>query len=222
METRVGTEAKVAIVDATEEHAPFIAWVMMTAARSHLDVGLYDLHAGGDEENCLAFLTRLATTDTSHFAHWSTFIIAEVDGVPAAGLCGYFDEENGTQAFLQGIAQVDRDLERSQPEIDAAWQRAGSIVQVMPSHEPRAWIVEHVATKPEFRRRGLVDGLLTEVLERGRTRGATIADIGVLLGNDSAQRAYEKAGFVIVGEKRDAAFEAAYKCPGTRELSRAI
>jgi len=41
----------------------------------------------------------------------------------------------------------------------------------------------------------------------------------VLIGNDRAQRAYEKAGFRVIGEKLSAEFEAAYKCPGIRELS---
>ena len=50
-------------------------------------------------------------------------------------------------------------------------------------------------------------------------RAATIADIGVLIGNDPAQRAYEKAGFEVTGEKRHPEFEAVYRCPGIRSLS---
>ena len=87
-----------------------------------------------------------------------------------------------------------------------------------PEHAPGAWIVENVATLPEFRRRGLVDQLLEEILEKGRTAGASVAEVGVLIGNDPAQRAYEKAGFAVVDEKRHPEFEAAYKCPGIRLL----
>jgi ribosomal protein S18 acetylase RimI-like enzyme len=89
-------------------------------------------------------------------------------------------------------------------------------------HEPGAWIVENVATSPEYRRRGLVDALLREILDIGRGKGATVADIGVFIDNYRAQAAYEKAGFAVIGEKRDAEFEAAYGCPGVRFLSRAI
>ena len=100
--------------------------------------------------------------------------------------------------------------------------RAASILSVAPEHDDDTWVVEHVATAPEFRRRGLTDRLLTAILDRGRERGCTTADIGVLIENDRAQAAYEKAGFRVVDEKRDPAFEAAYKCPGIRLLRRAL
>jgi ribosomal protein S18 acetylase RimI-like enzyme len=93
---------------------------------------------------------------------------------------------------------------------------------VAPEHEERAWVVENVATLPKFRRRGIVDALLSDILEQGHKRGARTADIGVLIGNMPAQRAYEKNGFEIVNEKMHPAFEAAYGCPGIRSLSQRL
>jgi ribosomal protein S18 acetylase RimI-like enzyme len=113
-------------------------------------------------------------------------------------------------------------LGRTDEQFVAGWTRAGSIAKVNPAHEPPMWVVEHVATAPDFRRQGLVDRLLAAVVERGRERGATVADVGVLIGNDNAQRAYEKAGFRVIEELRDADFEAAYNCPGIRALRRKI
>ncbi len=107
-------------------------------------------------------------------------------------------------------------------EFAAGWAAGASIANVAPKHVAGAWIVEHVATLPEFRRQGLVDRLLEAVVEKGRTRGATVGDVGVLIGNDRAQRAYEKAGFRVIDEILDAPFEAAYHCPGIRALSRPI
>jgi ribosomal protein S18 acetylase RimI-like enzyme len=121
-----------------------------------------------------------------------------------------------------GMDEANRRLGRSQEEHDAGWQRAGSIARCMPQHVPRAWIVEWVATHPEFRRRGLVDRLLVEILERGRAAGAPVADIGAYVGNDPAQRAYEKAGFEVIGEARHPEFEAVYGSPGIRFLRRSI
>jgi ribosomal protein S18 acetylase RimI-like enzyme len=69
---------------------------------------------------------------------------------------------------------------------------------------------------------GILTRLMSSILERGRGRGATTAEISVLIGNDSAQRAYEKAGFVVAAEARDADYEATFGCPGVRLLRMAL
>ena len=56
------------------------------------------------------------------------------------------------------------------------------------------------------------------MLDRGRERGATLADIRIFIDNTPAQRLYEKCGFEVVQEVRDAGFEAAYGSPGARQL----
>jgi translation initiation factor 4G len=123
---------------------------------------------------------------------------------------------------MEGIREAGQALGRSEEEDAAGWQRAGSIVHCTLEHLPGAWIVENVATLPELRRRGLADLLLAEILEKGRTAGASVAEIGVFIGNDPAQRAYEKAGFVVVDEKRHPEFEDVYKSPGIRLLRRSL
>jgi ribosomal protein S18 acetylase RimI-like enzyme len=145
-----------------------------------------------------------------------------VEGRPVSALCGYFEADCGTPAIREGMSQANKAVGRSEEEHAEGWGRAGSIIQVAPEHAPGVWIVEHVATLPEFRRRGLVDRLLVRILDEGRMRGASVADIGVLIGNDPAQRAYEKAGFEVTAEKLHPEFEAVYKCPGIRSLSRAL
>ncbi|MGB2694056.1 MAG: GNAT family N-acetyltransferase [Dehalococcoidia bacterium] len=216
------TQSRIEIVPAREEHVPFIAWVQIAAARSHLERGAWDLYIDSTEAETLRFLETLATTETRHFAHYTNFIIAQVEGEPAAALSGYFDAELGLPALTAGIEEANRTLGRSPDEDAAGWQRAGSIVLVSIEHEPGAWIVEWVATRPEFRRRGLVDRLLSEMLQIGRGKGAATGEIGVLIGNDGAQRAYEKAGFALVDEKCHPEFEAAYGCPGVRLLRQTI
>ena len=59
------TETRVSIVEATPEHAPFIAWVGLTAFRSHLERGFWDFMLDGDEAYKLRYLEALATTVVS-------------------------------------------------------------------------------------------------------------------------------------------------------------
>ena len=216
------TATEVRIVEATRGHIPFVAWVVMSANRSHLPKGMWDFSIGGTEEEVLRYLEVLADTEQAHWAHYSLFKVAEVDGVPAAGMCGFFENELGPVSMMAGAAEVNQKTGRSPEDIAAGWERSKAIMGIIMEHEPGAWVVEHVATKPEFRRRGLVERLISETLETGRERGAKTADIGVLIGNDPAQRAYEKCGFEVVIEKRDAEFERVYGSPGARMLRRAL
>jgi ribosomal protein S18 acetylase RimI-like enzyme len=221
------TSLDLRIVDATPQHAPFIAWTMLTAARSHLEVGFYDLFSNTPEPETLRFLEAVTTTDNpqtagAHWGHHAIFIVAEIDGVPASALSGYVQREHNETTVAAPMMAALKALGRPDTAFADGLARAGSFLNVAPEHDDNTWVVEHVATAPEFRRRGLTDRLLTEILDRGRSRGCTTADIGVLMENDRAQAAYEKAGFTVVEEKRDAAFEAAYKCPGIRLLRRAL
>jgi ribosomal protein S18 acetylase RimI-like enzyme len=211
------------IVDARPDHARFVAWVILTAFRAHRPLGLWDFMIdAADEPKTLRYLEALTTSAAPHWAHHSIFRVAEVDGTPAAALSGYFDEELGMPAFQKGAAEADQRVGRSAAERNAAVQRIAPIFQVAPQHPTGRWIIESVATHPDYRRRGLVDALLAEILERGRERGAAHAGIGVMIGNDRAQRAYEKAGFRVFSERRDPDFERIWGCPGIRALSRAL
>lgn len=64
--------------------------------------------------------------------------------------------------------------------------------------------------------------MLEAILEIGHKEGASVAEITVFIGNDSAQLAYEKAGFVVVDEQRHPDYQAVIGCPGERLLRRAI
>ena len=216
------TQTTVRIVEATPAHAPFIAWVTLTAFRSQLERGFWDFMLDGDEADKLRYLEALTTTEQLHWVHHSTFIVAEVDGRPASALCGYFEHELGGATLRFAGIEANEKTGRTEAEAAAGFERAKSIMNVLPEHPPGAWIVENVATLPEFRRRGLVDRLMEEILKRGRGRGATVADISVFIGNDPAQRAYEKCGFATVAEKLNPEFESVYRAVGTRTLRRSL
>ncbi|HTO09173.1 MAG TPA: GNAT family N-acetyltransferase [Myxococcota bacterium] len=212
----------VRIVDGTKDHAAFVAWVCLAAARSQLPRGFWDFYLDYPERNCLRYLELLAATAQPHMFHHSCFVVAEVDGRPAAALCGYFEDELTYAILGQAMAEVDERLGRTPEEGQAGMARNATFFTVTPEHPPRTWIVENVATLPEFRRRGLVDELLGVILERGRARGAALTDIGLFIGNDPAQAAYEKVGFRMVSEKRSPELERTWGSPGLRLLRRAL
>ena len=212
-----GIAGDVTVRDATADDVDFLAWVMLAASRSQLDRGIWEYLYDVDEDKALRYLKALATTETVHIFHHSLFQIAEVDGIPGAAMCGY---EPLTQGFVQYGSVVEHALRESEIEMDDAFgHRLGVLMSGFTGEvADNPWVVENVATVPEFRRMGLVDRLLRETIARGREKGFRQAQIGVFIGNERAKKAYEKAGFEKVDEKRDPGWEAEIGCPGTEVM----
>jgi ribosomal protein S18 acetylase RimI-like enzyme len=215
----------VRIREATEEDAPFVAWAQLIAARSHLPYGPWDHILGLPEDETLAFLERLACTESEHWCHHSRFLVAEVDGTPAAALCAFDPTRHGGAALDGAVVTTLQSLPRSEPQGDgpdlaAGLARAAAVGTCMPDYADGAWVVENVATRPEFRGRGLVQDLLGAALARGREQGFRVGQIAVLVGNEVARRAYLRAGYAPDLEKRHPAFLDALGCPGIERLLR--
>lgn len=203
-----------------KEDAIFLARVMMLASRGHLLRGVWDLIAGGSEQDCLDYLRRLALTEPVSLCHFSSFLVAEHDGVPAAALCGFDPSAGGWQVLADAMKNVQRELGWTQANETASAARSAPVWTCTFDTLDGAWVVESVATMPEFRRRGLADSLVAEILDEGRGRGHRLAQLTILVGNVAAERAYNKAGFRILDEKRNAGFEAALGAPGFMRMIR--
>jgi ribosomal protein S18 acetylase RimI-like enzyme len=203
--------------------ASFLAWVMLAASRSHVRRGAWDLHVGGSEAQVLAFLERMAAQPEPSFCRWEGFLVAEVDGTPAAALSGYTIRDPGMHDPTPAIVAASRTvLGWGETELVAANARLIPFLTCVVEPAPEAWAVEWVATRPEFRRRGLVHELLLAVVDVGRSRAFRTSQILVLIGNTPAQCAYERAGYRVVGEKRNAEFARVMDCPGIAQLTRTL
>jgi GNAT superfamily N-acetyltransferase len=210
----------VRIRPATVADSAFIAWVQLAAARSHLAKGYYDLAFPGPEAERLSLIERLCRTKTRSFCHWQGFLVAEVNGKPASALSGYTPRKVGIEGFLEALQEVLGAAGWSARDMQAMSDRTDPFLTCIPDTPDDAWVVEWVATLPEFRARGLIRSLLHAILDKGRAEGHRLAQIAVLIGNTPAQHAYEGVGFKVKDEKRHADFERALGCPGVRRLMR--
>jgi translation initiation factor 4G len=209
------------IRDARADDAAFVAWVQQEAARSHLPRGFFDLAFPGPDEDRLRIIRRMACAEAKSFCHWSGFLVAEVDGKPAAGLSGYEKASVAAGTELEAAMREALSAERwTHEQAGAMQQRISPFLTCIPETPDDLWVVEWVATRPEHRGKGLIKALLEAILSRGRERGYARSQIGVMIGNTPAQRAYEGAGFRVVDEKRHPDFEAALGCPGIRRMLR--
>jgi translation initiation factor 4G len=153
--------------------------------------------------------------------HVSQFLVAEIDGKPAAALCALPAAGTGPAAW-RAIEEVAAAAGLAASELDAIRQRSVYTRACWVQGGEGDWMIEYVATDPAFRGRGLVQALIAQALEKGRAAGFARATISFLIGNEPAERAYAKAGFVFAEEKRDPAFAAIIGAPGFRMFARAM
>jgi ribosomal protein S18 acetylase RimI-like enzyme len=215
-----GNHKTVTVRPARKADAPFLAGMILMAGRAHVKKGIWEVVLGGTETECLAFLQTLATTNIPHLFHYSCYLIAEIDNKPVASLGGYDPQVMGYHALRQAIAEVVT-KQGLPPEADnAAGGRSEKIMACLPQEVKGAWVIDSVATLPAFRRHGIAGKLLEAILERGRRCGYLRAQINLYIGNDPAQKTYEKCGFTVREEKRDPYFEEAIGSPGMLSMVR--
>jgi len=207
---------------ATFDDAEFLAWVTFSASRAHLPRGLWDLIIGADEAGCLDYLRRLAIAEPRSLYHYESFLVAEADGQRAAALCG-FETRDAWSIVGEAMATVQRDLGWTEADAAASLQSVAPMwTACMPPDIGADFAIESVATRPEYRRRGLINALIDEVLRDAIRRGCKLAQITTYLGNAAAVSAYEKAGFKVLDEKRCTELEKILGAPGFVRLTRQL
>lgn len=211
------------IRDARPDDAGFLAKVCLIAARSHVTVSLWDLLVPGPGDAPIeAFLSRLLLAPQRSWWHHAQFLVAESGGAPAAALAGFAASDPQVRSPEAALLETVRDAGWSDEQVRAALVRAAPFLTCNAPADPEAWLVENVATLADHRRQGHVAALLPEVLERGRRSGHRRAQLTLMIGNVTAQRAYERVGFRIVSEKRHPDFESAVGCPGLAKMECAL
>jgi len=152
--------------------AEFLAWVTLAASRSHLARGLWDVIIGADEAGCLDYLRRLAIAEPRSLYHWSSYVVAEINGERAAALCGFEPRDGGWAIAGEAISNVQRDLGWTDAQAAASYQRVAPVwATCMPPDAGADIVVENVATRPAYRRRGLADILLDVITRDAIRRG---------------------------------------------------
>jgi ribosomal protein S18 acetylase RimI-like enzyme len=206
---------------ARPDDAKFIARNILSSQRGPLPRGWFDIALGWPEAECLAFVERLATAQTISWWHVSQFVVAEVEGEPAASLCAL--PAAGTRAAVRAaLDEVAGQTGLGASELMAIFRRGAYTANCWVQGGEGEWLIEHVATLPEYRGRGLVQALLAHALAAGKQAGFARASISFVIGNEVAERSYARAEFAFAEEKRDPAFEALTGSPGFRRFVRAI
>jgi translation initiation factor 4G len=209
------------IRSARPEDAGFIAQTILSSQRGYRQRGWFDVALGWPDAQCHDFIARIAVARARSMWHVSQFLVAEGDGKPAAALCALPAAGTGPAAW-HAIEEVAASIGLAAPELEAIRRRGVYTRACWVQGGEGDWMIEHVATDPAYRGRGLVQALIAHALDKGRAAGFARATISFLIGNEPAERAYAKAGFAFAEEKRDPAFEAIIGAPGFRMFARTM
>ena len=201
--------------------AKFIARTILSAQRGHVSRGWFDIALDWPEPRCLAFIERIVTAHTQSWWHVSQFILADVEGEPAAGLCA-MPAAGTVSAGRMAIKEAAERSGLNASEVAAIFQRGAYAASCWLQGGEADWLIEHVASLPIYRGRGLVQALIDHALSMGKAAGFERASITFLIGNEAAQRCYAKAGFAFVEEKRHPDFESITSASGFRRYVRNI
>jgi GNAT superfamily N-acetyltransferase len=210
-----------AIRPGRSDDADFIARIILMSQRGPRPRGLFDIALAQDEPQVLAFLRRLAVARQHSWYHVSQFLVAEVDGEGAAALCA-MPSRVSRETMRPAIEEAARAAGLSEADLAAIFARSAYARPCWIQGGDEDWLIEHVASMPTSRGRGLMQALIARGLDAGKAAGFSRASISFVIGNEAAERCYARAGFVFAEEKRDAGFEALTGAPGFRRFTRAI
>ena len=210
------------IRNAAPEDASFLSRTILAATRSHLPRGWFDIAFALPEAALLRVIESLARAETASLWHYSHFLVATTpDDVPIAALSA-FRHGDAFPIAQAAIDEVAGSNGWSAFELDEIERRGSYIFSCVIGDDADSWVIENVATRPEYRGRGAAGALIRRALAIGRDRGHEFAVLTEFIGNEQAQRVYEREGFVVTAEKRDPVFERITGSPGFAQLSRRI
>ena len=131
----------------------------------------------------------------------SGFLVAEVDGERAAALNTWVENANGMSSSMIKSNLLMYFIDR-QAILNAAPSMA-LMNEVAIHRDDNALQIECVYTAEKYRGMGLSSKLINEHIRQKQEAGATFDKVQVILlkNNESAQRAYAKAGFAAIAEK---------------------
>ena len=192
-------KAETLLRKASKNDIPFLAKILLLAETSGKELISYrKMFPLSEEELLKGFEIALDNDEPGHGLTYLTFLIAEVDGMPAAAACGYIEGEFGSSNHLMtGALMTGFNTER----VIEAYKKNSIFKEVQIAKSYGALQIDSVATLAEYRGKGLFKMIFDEHCRIAILNGCKLLEIQVWAGNDAAVKTYQKLGCVIINEK---------------------
>jgi len=151
-------------------------------------------HTGRGRTGLFDFSSIPNSHSDPHLFHHSCFLIAEVGGSPVAALGGYDPRSLGYPTLRKAIKEVTYKMGSSGPDSEAM-KRSQRVLSCIPEDIEGAWVVDSVATVPEFRRQGLPANFLRKCSNGGEAKGFAAPRSISILGTHQRRGFMKNTGF---------------------------
>ena len=188
---------------ATEADKDFLITSIIAAEKSGGDVVSYCAIFNISEDELRTALGNILDEDMEgQELSISGFLVAEVDGEKAAALSTWVENVNGMSSNMIKSNLLMYFIDRE--KILNAAPNLSLMNEVSIHRDDHALQIECVYTVPKYRGMGLSARLINEHIKLRQAASMPFNKVQVILlkNNTSAQKAYAKAGFTVVAEKR--------------------
>ena len=210
------------VVEATPDHSAFLARAILSASRSQLERGPFDIALGLETDELLDILEYMCLSDLVGNCHFSNFLVAEMSGEPVAALAAYDPGDSGLLPLGAPFSDAYSALGHDEAKLPFVLGCLEAVQRCMPPRQPGTWTIEWVAVEESLRRQGIVGRLLREAINLGIDRSLQQSQVSTYVGNQAAIGAYVKAGYRIDCERRDPALKCLLGIPGMVTMVRAL
>jgi ribosomal protein S18 acetylase RimI-like enzyme len=197
--------AAVEVRAARAADAPFLVDCIIGAEKSGTDKLSYSTIFGIPEPELRRLLLEMLEEDIEgQELCVSGFKVAQVDGVPAGGICAWVEGQGTRSSSLLKASLLHHFFGRER--IAAAAPNLALMQELLLARQPGALQLESVYVAPGYRGHGLCGRLLEAHLEaaRGAQTPPALAQIILAGTNDAALQAYRRAGFTLARERSSA------------------
>ncbi len=188
------------IRNAGRDDIPFLVKIILLSETSGFELISYrEMFKDLPEEEFLACFHKTLDNDfDGHALSYKSFLIAEVNEVPAAAASGYIEGESGNSNLLMTGALMNGFPKEA---VLTALHKNAAFLDINFKKKEASLQLDSVATLPEFRKRGLISAIFYKHYELAKVKQCNLAEIQVWKGNLTAISAYQSLGFFTSSEK---------------------
>jgi ribosomal protein S18 acetylase RimI-like enzyme len=193
------------VIRANPDHSPFLARAILSASRSQLERGPFDVALGLDTADVLDLLEYMCLSDLVGNCHFSNFFVAEMAGEPVAALAAYDPGDSGVLPLGAPFSDAYSALGHDEEKLPFVLGCLEAVQRCLPPPQPGIWTVEWVAVEESLRRQGIISLLLQKAIDAGADRSLQQSQVSTYVGNEAAINAYAKAGYRVDRERHNPA-----------------